>query len=74
VDDHQSANANILVQAQAAILLPQTQLSALTLSQHIRALQSHPSTLKNMAAAALTCAAPKAAYKVAQHCMEITRG
>tara|TARA_B110000908_G_scaffold36951_1_gene44335 strand:- start:346 stop:864 length:519 start_codon:yes stop_codon:yes gene_type:complete len=74
VDDHQTANANILVQAQAAILLPQTQLSALTLSQHIRALQSHPSTLKNMAAAALTCAAPKAAYKVAQHCMEITRG
>ena len=49
VDDHQTANANILVQAQAAILLPQTKLSALTLSQHIRALQSHPSTLKNMA-------------------------
>tara|TARA_B110000503_G_scaffold22468_1_gene34739 strand:- start:1897 stop:2976 length:1080 start_codon:yes stop_codon:yes gene_type:complete len=74
VDDHQTANANVLVQAGAAILLPQSQLSALTLSQQIRALQSHPSSLKNMATAALTCAAPKAAYNVAQHCMEIARG
>ena len=74
VDDHQTANASILVRAEAAILLPQTQLSALTLSQHIRALQTHPSTLKNMAVAALTCAAPMAAHKVAQHCMEINRG
>ena len=74
VDDHQTANANILVRAGAAIVLPQTQLSAATLSQHIRTFQSHPSTLKTMATAALTCAAPKAAHNVAQHCMEITRG
>jgi len=74
VDDHQTANATVLVNAGAAILLPQAQLSPTTLSQNIRALQSHPSTLNNMAAAALTCAAPKAAYTVAQHCMEIARG
>ena len=74
VDDHQTANANILVRADAAILMPQTQLSALTLSQNIRALQSHPLKLVQMAAAALTCAAPQAADKVAQHCMEIARG
>ena len=74
VDDHQTRNANVLVQAGAAILLPQTLLSPVTLSEHITALQSHSSTLNNMAAAALTCAAPKAAYNVAQHCMEIARG
>ena len=74
VDDHQTRNANVLVQAGAAILLPQTQLSAVTLSEHITALKSQSSTLNNMAAAALTCAAPKAAYDVAQHCMEIARG
>ena len=74
VDDHQTANANILVRADAAILMPQTQLSAITLSQNIRALQSHPLKVVQMAAAALTCAAPQAADKVAQHCMEIARG
>jgi UDP-N-acetylglucosamine--N-acetylmuramyl-(pentapeptide) pyrophosphoryl-undecaprenol N-acetylglucosamine transferase len=74
VDDHQTKNANVLVQAGAAILLPQAQLSAVTLSEHITALQSQPSTLNNMAAAALTCAAPNAAHTVAQHCMEIARG
>jgi UDP-N-acetylglucosamine--N-acetylmuramyl-(pentapeptide) pyrophosphoryl-undecaprenol N-acetylglucosamine transferase len=74
VDDHQTRNANVLVQAGAAILLPQTQLSAVALSEHITALKSQSSTLNNMAAAALTCAAPKAAYNVAQHCMEIARG
>ena len=74
VDDHQTRNANVLVQAGAAILLPQTLLSPVTLSEHITALQSQSSTLNNMAAAALTCAAPKAAYNVAQHCMEIARG
>jgi UDP-N-acetylglucosamine--N-acetylmuramyl-(pentapeptide) pyrophosphoryl-undecaprenol N-acetylglucosamine transferase len=74
VDDHQTRNANVLVQVGAAILLPQTQLSPVTLSEHITALQSQSSTLNNMAAAALTCAAPKAAYNVAQHCMEIARG
>ena len=74
VDDHQTRNANVLVQAGAAILLPQTLLSPVTLSEHITALQSQSSTINNMAAAALTCAAPKAAYNVAQHCMEIARG
>jgi UDP-N-acetylglucosamine--N-acetylmuramyl-(pentapeptide) pyrophosphoryl-undecaprenol N-acetylglucosamine transferase len=74
VDDHQTRNANVLVQAGAAILLPQTQLSPVTLSEHITALQSQSSILNNMAAAAFTCAAPKAAYNVAQHCMEVARG
>tara|TARA_B110000211_G_scaffold231115_1_gene292077 strand:+ start:5249 stop:6328 length:1080 start_codon:yes stop_codon:yes gene_type:complete len=74
VDDHQTANATVLVSAGAAILLPQAQLSAATLSENIKALRSHPTTLDNMAAAALTCAAPKAAYTVAKHCMEIARG
>jgi len=74
VDDHQTANAAVLVNAGAAILLPQTQLSPITLSEKIMTFQSHPITLDNMAEAALTCAAPKAAYTVAQHCMEIARG
>jgi UDP-N-acetylglucosamine--N-acetylmuramyl-(pentapeptide) pyrophosphoryl-undecaprenol N-acetylglucosamine transferase len=74
VDDHQSNNANVLVQAGAAVLLPQTQLTPAHLSEQIKALQSQPSTLNKMAEAALTCAAPKAAYNVAQHCMEIARG
>lgn len=74
VDDHQTANAKVLSSKSAAIILPQGQLSPALLSDHIRALHSHPPTLKNMAEAALTCASSKASYTVAQHCMEITRG
>ena len=74
VDDHQTANAAVLTSAGAAILLPQGTLSPVLLSEKIRALYCHPSTLNNMAEAALTCASPKASYAVAQHCMEIACG
>lgn len=74
VDDHQTANASVLSTVGAAILLPQGQLSPMVLSDNIRALYCHPSTLNKMAEAALTCAFPKASYTVAQHCMEIVRG
>ncbi len=74
VDDHQTANARVLTKVGGAILLPQDRLSPAVLSEQILAVCDHPSTLNNMADAALTCASPKASYTVAQHCMEIARG
>ncbi|MDC9719653.1 MAG: undecaprenyldiphospho-muramoylpentapeptide beta-N-acetylglucosaminyltransferase [Gammaproteobacteria bacterium] len=74
VDDHQTANANVLVAAGAAILLPQAQLTPDTLSRVMSDLIGHQPTIINMSTAALTCATPDAADLVAQHCMEISRG
>ena len=74
VDDHQTANANILQRAGAAVVMQQAQLSAVTLSQVIVQLQSDTAQLNTMAQAALTCAQPNAGKQVAQHCMEIARG
>ena len=74
VDDHQTANAQVLVQAGAAILLPQTQLTALGLSQQLNTIQADMSVLNTMAKAALSCAKPNAANQVAHHCMEIAHG
>lgn len=74
VDDHQTANANILQRAGAAVVMQQAQLSAVTLSQMITQLQSDTTQLNTMAQAALTCAQPNAGKQVAQYCMEIARG
>lgn len=74
VDDHQSANANILQQAGAAVVIQQKQLTAAGLSHVIAQLTADTPQLNTMAQAAITCAQPNAGKQVAQHCMEIARG
>lgn len=69
VDDHQSANARFLAQADAAILLPQSELSRERLAELLAGLTRE--RLAAMAARARALAQPRAAEAVAQACMEL---
>lgn len=59
--DHQTANARGVVEAGAAIMIPESALDAATLSAHMAAVLSEPATASRMAANALTLARPDAA-------------
>ena len=63
-DDHQSANAEALSQAGAALRIDSRPLDPKTLSQQIRALQQEPGRLMAMSQAALALARPGAAQQI----------
>lgn len=63
VDDHQTANAQTLVDAGAAEILPQSQLSAETLAEKIRA-RCDRSVLLTQAKTARICAKPEATQDI----------
>lgn len=71
VDDHQTANARFLADRDAAILLPQAELSRARLAEILGELTAHRDVLLKMAVAARACASPDAADAVAQVCLEI---
>jgi UDP-N-acetylglucosamine--N-acetylmuramyl-(pentapeptide) pyrophosphoryl-undecaprenol N-acetylglucosamine transferase len=71
VDDHQTANAHYLADRDAAILLPQAELSAARLSEILGELTTHRDVLLKMASAARACASSDAADAVAQVCLEL---
>jgi len=68
IDDHQSRNAQVLVDAQAALVLPQTQLSVQRLVREIRQAFGDRDSLLRMGQAARALARPKAAAAVAEVC------
>jgi UDP-N-acetylglucosamine--N-acetylmuramyl-(pentapeptide) pyrophosphoryl-undecaprenol N-acetylglucosamine transferase len=71
VDDHQTTNAKFLSAQGAAILLPQTELSAERLAELLRGLtRAH---LLEMAEKARTLGKPDATEAVARACMELAR-
>lgn len=69
VDDHQTANAGVLVARGAAELLPQDELTAVTLAERLESLLD-PETLAAMAAQARTCAHLDAVERLVAGCME----
>ncbi|HMM55560.1 MAG TPA: undecaprenyldiphospho-muramoylpentapeptide beta-N-acetylglucosaminyltransferase [Candidatus Desulfobacillus sp.] len=71
VDDHQSGNARFLVEAGAARLLPQPQLTAEGLAALLRGLTREG--LAEMAEKARALARPEAARAVAEACMEVAK-
>jgi UDP-N-acetylglucosamine--N-acetylmuramyl-(pentapeptide) pyrophosphoryl-undecaprenol N-acetylglucosamine transferase len=71
VDDHQTGNASFLVQAGAARLLPQSELTPDNLAAHLTALLADPAVLLTMAQAARAKAQPDAAARVAAACREV---
>lgn len=73
VDDHQSANARFLAERDAAVLLPQAELSADTLAGTLAELLHTPGRLLAMAEAARACARGDAAGRVADACLEVAR-
>jgi len=69
VDDHQTANAAYLAEGDAAVLLPQAQLSAERLLALLKELT--PPVLKRMAAAARSLALPDATDRVVEQCLAL---
>ncbi len=70
VDDHQTANARYLADAGAAVLLPQTEMTAGRLAQELSLLQQ-PRRLHDMACRARAKAIPDAAARVADNCLQL---
>jgi UDP-N-acetylglucosamine--N-acetylmuramyl-(pentapeptide) pyrophosphoryl-undecaprenol N-acetylglucosamine transferase len=71
VDDHQTANAKFLADRGAAILIQQTDLSAVKLAELIRSLDR--AKLLDMARKARALGKPDAARAVAERCMGLAR-
>jgi UDP-N-acetylglucosamine--N-acetylmuramyl-(pentapeptide) pyrophosphoryl-undecaprenol N-acetylglucosamine transferase len=71
VDDHQSRNARYLVDAGAAVLLPQSELSVSRLQRELMLLQQ-PQQLASMARRARDRSLPDAAQRVAAACIATT--
>ena len=71
VDDHQTHNGQFLVDAGAAIMLQQNQMTAQLLSTRLAELLSHRDRLIAMARAAHTLAQPQASVIIADACEEL---
>ncbi|BBA36574.1 undecaprenyldiphospho-muramoylpentapeptide beta-N-acetylglucosaminyltransferase [Methylocaldum marinum] len=73
IDDHQTHNARYLVDNGAAVMIPQSELSAERLAEEITVLMQEPSRLKAMAERASALAKPDAARVVAAICLSEVR-
>ena len=74
IDDHQTHNAEFLVQQGAAQLLPQSSTDASVLARQLETLFADPQQLAAMAAAAAKLARPNATRDVVDICLEVARG
>ncbi len=74
VDDHQTMNGQQMVNAQAAVLVPQTKLNPGSLAETLRDLARDRSRVLNMAKAARSLARPDATERVVNYCLEAANG
>ncbi len=74
VDDHQTRNAEVLVEAGAAQILPESGLTAESLAAALRERARHRDVMQAAAVAARGVAVPDSAERVARMCLEVTRG
>lgn len=72
VDDHQTHNAQQLVRADAAVLLPEAELTPQRLADQLQQL-SDRDRLARMAMAARACARPDSCRRIADICLEVAR-
>lgn len=73
IDDHQTANANTLVKANAALLIQQRDLSEQGLVALLKDLKAQPEKRRAMANAAAAQGIRDAAEKVMKNCLEVAR-
>lgn len=73
VDDHQTANARVMVKAGAGELMPQQDLNAATLSAVLTRLLGQPDQLSAMARSARARATGDASAMIADACCEVMR-
>ncbi len=71
VDDHQTANAQLLVSAGGAEILPDAALQTALFSERLEQLLADRDHLRDMAQKAHALAQPDAAQRVADHCLEV---
>ena len=74
IRDEQTANARGLVDAGAAVLIPESQLDAATLSDHMGAILADPQSATKMAQAALSLGRPDAAQDLATMVIALAEG
>ena len=70
VDDHQTRNADYMVKAGAALLMPQHKLTDELLADTLAELLGNPERIIDMARAAHTLARPDATERVVNYCLE----
>jgi len=70
-DDHQTANAEFLATRNAAILVPEPDLTVQRMQELLMELSAHRDVVLNMAVNARACAIPDATETVAQVCLEL---
>ncbi len=71
-NDHQTANARGLVDAEAAILIPESRLDATTLAGHVAAILENPKAATHMAHAALAHGTPDATDRLVEMVLNLT--
>jgi len=74
VDDHQTRNAEHMVKAGGAYLVPQPQLTPEVLADTLKALAGDRNKVMNMAMAARSLARPDATERVVNYCLEAANG
>ncbi|MCL7944460.1 undecaprenyldiphospho-muramoylpentapeptide beta-N-acetylglucosaminyltransferase [Marinobacter sp. ATCH36] len=74
VDDHQTRNAQQMVEAKGAILIPQPKLTADLLAETLTDLGKDRSRIIDMAKAAKMLARPDATERVVNYCLEAANG
>ncbi|MFK7814973.1 MAG: undecaprenyldiphospho-muramoylpentapeptide beta-N-acetylglucosaminyltransferase [Gammaproteobacteria bacterium] len=74
VDDHQTANAAALVQAGAALIIPEKELTVKKLANTLQELLTNRTTLRSFAEATRALAKPQAAKDVADVCVHACLG
>lgn len=70
--DHQSHNAHALADAGAAVVLPQSELTAESLDATVRELRARPAIMMSMAQSAVLRGRPHAAAEIAQRLLAMT--
>jgi len=70
-DDHQTANANFLVERDAAVLIPESQLSIERMHEVLHELDQNRDVILQMAEHARACATPDATNTVSEICREV---
>jgi len=73
IDDHQSANARALAEADAAWIHPQPGFTPAALAERLAALLSAPARLSSAAGAAAGLARPQAARDLADQVLALAR-
>jgi len=74
VDDHQTKNGQQMVNAKAAVLIPQSRLTPAVLAETLGDLARDRARVMDMAKAARTLARPDATERVVNYCLEAANG